>query len=175
MSKKKSTTQKTMDLVAPAPETGKPGPKPKMVYNQETLDKLRAAGRIQCTVPEVAAFFGCSERTVQSFFAEHPDAKEAHEEGKLSGLTSLRRYQFRLAEKNSTMAIWLGKQLLNQREPVQQIETGKPGDFSGLTDEELQQSLAEQAKELADLDPEFAQTMLGSPLGAQRKASRTRH
>ena len=33
------------------------------------------------------------------------------------GKISLRRAQFRLAEHNAAMAIWLGKQYLGQREP----------------------------------------------------------
>jgi hypothetical protein len=36
-----------------------------------------------------------------------------------------------MAEKNAAMAIWLGKQFLGQREPVQQIEHGEVGEFDG--------------------------------------------
>jgi len=85
---------------------------------------------------------------------------------------SLRRSQFALAEKNATMNMWLGKQYLGQREPVQQIETGRPGDFSNLTDAELAAELARQGRELAELDPDFARTMLGSEATGKRS---TRH
>jgi hypothetical protein len=40
---------------------------------------------------------------------------------------------------------------------VQRHEHGKPGDFSHLNDEELKAAIAEQTKELAELDPEFAE------------------
>jgi hypothetical protein len=40
---------------------------------------------------------------------------------------------------------------------IRQVETGKPGDFSDLNDEELKAAIAEQTKELAELDPEFAE------------------
>ena len=37
---------------------------------------------------------------------------------------SLRRYQFQLAQKNTAMAIWLGKQYLGQRDIVHQVGGG---------------------------------------------------
>ena len=43
--------------------------------------------------------------------------KEFHQKYSAAGKISLRRSQFRLAESNATMAIWLGKQYLGQREP----------------------------------------------------------
>jgi hypothetical protein len=55
---------------------------------------------------------------LQIFFAEHPDAKEAHEGGRMEGLASLRRKQFTMAESNASMAIWLGKQYLGQKDQV---------------------------------------------------------
>lgn len=76
---------------------------------------------IQCTLREVTAFFdmklgGCSEDTIQRWckrtygetFASV--ASKMYEVGKIS----LRRAQFRLAEKSAAMAIFLGKNLLGQ-------------------------------------------------------------
>lgn len=125
------------------PAKSKPGPKPKLEHSENLIDQIRALGRIQATVEECASVLRVSERTLQNFFAAHEDAKLAHEEGKFEGLASLRRKQFAMADKNAAMAIWLGKQYLKQREPVQQVETGKPGDFSAKTDEELDTFLAE--------------------------------
>lgn len=119
----------------------KPGPKPKLEMSENLLDQIRALGRIQATVEEVASVLRVSERTLQNFFSLHPEAKLAHEEGKYEGHASLRRKQFAMADKNAAMAIWLGKQYLGQREPVQQIETGGPGDFASLTDTELDQMI----------------------------------
>ena len=39
---------------------------------------------------------------------------------------------------------------------IDRKEVGRPGSFEELTDEELQEAIVEQTKELADLDPEFA-------------------
>ena len=44
--------------------------------------------------------------------------------------------------------------------PMQQVENGSPGDFSHMTDEELVRSILEQTKEIAALDPEFANEVM---------------
>ena len=128
----------------------KPGPKPKLEYSETLVDQLRALGRIQATVEEAASVLRVSERTLQNFFTMHPTAKEAHEDGKREGLASLRRKQFEMAGKNAAMAIWLGKNYLNQREPVQQIETGGPGDFARMSDDELDQHIEELQNSVAE-------------------------
>ena len=40
---------------------------------------------------------------------------------------------------------------------VQRHEHGQPGAFADLNDEELQQAILESTRELAELDPEFAE------------------
>jgi hypothetical protein len=42
---------------------------------------------------------------------------------------------------------------------VERKEVGGPGAFSELNDEELQQAILEQTRELAELDPEFAKQL----------------
>jgi hypothetical protein len=46
---------------------------------------------------------------------------------------------------------------------------GKPGDFSYLNDEELKESLYDVTKELAELDPEFAE--FAKQLAPQKRAT----
>ena len=154
MSKKKppQPPDNVVKLVASNDQPQKPGPKPKLTYDDQTLTLIRKLGKIQCTVQEIASVMGCSERTLQNFFAEHPDAKEAHEDGKREGCASLRRTQFNLAERNTGMAIWLGKQHLGQREPVQQVEHGQPGDFKRLSDDELDEVIKQMQTDLQDAD-----------------------
>lgn len=73
---------------------------------------------IQCTKEEIAGFFDCSEDTIEKFCKrEYGETftvvfKQKRQAGKIS----LRRSQWKLAEKNVTMAIWLGKQYLGQKE-----------------------------------------------------------
>ena len=66
---------------------------------------------IHCTMKEIAAICDCSVQTLENRFLDL--IQKGREEGK----ASLRRRQYALAEKNPAMAIWLGKQLLGQREP----------------------------------------------------------
>lgn len=83
--------------------------RPKVVIDLETVEKL---GQIQCTIRECASFLGIPEGTLK----DRPDFSAAWHKGLEVGKISLRRTQFRLAEKSAGMAIWLGKQYLGQTE-----------------------------------------------------------
>jgi len=130
-----------------------PGPKPKLEHSEALIEQIRALGKIQATVEETASVLRVSERTLQNFFTAHPDAKEAHDEGKSEGRASLRRAQFTSAlNGNATMQIWLGKQLLGQREPIREIEVGKPGDFAQLDDEALNAVIWAEFEEIQEIE-----------------------
>ena len=75
-------------------------------------DIVRKLASIMCTEKEIASFLGCDERTLQR------DAEfcRIFKEGKETGKMSLRRMQWKLAEKSYAMAIFLGKQYLEQRD-----------------------------------------------------------
>ena len=77
--------------------------------------------RIQCTEQEIADFFACSPDTIERWCKREYGRKfaEVFAEKKSDGKVSLRRMQYRLAEKNATMAIWLGKQYLGQRDIIE--------------------------------------------------------
>ena len=83
--------------------------RPKKSIDYETVEKL---SKIQCTQQEIANFLGLSVRTLQ----RDSEFCRIYKKGQDSGRMSLRRMQFKLAEKNATMAIWLGKQYLGQRD-----------------------------------------------------------
>lgn len=73
---------------------------------------------LQCTLDEIAGFFDCSGDTIERWCKrtyELPFA-EAFKRYSAPGKMSLRRYQFDLAKKNASMAIFLGKQYLGQRD-----------------------------------------------------------
>ncbi len=153
-----------------------PGPKPKLVYSAQVVEQIRALARIQCTVDEVAAVIrheegiGVSVRTLQNFFETYPDAKAAHEDGKLEGHASLRRKQFSMADTNPAMAIWLGKQYLGQREPVRQLEVGKPGAFEEMDDDQLREYIELTEREYKEIE----QSLLPAPEPKSRKQA-TKH
>ena len=81
------------------------------------LEKLCA---LQCTDAEIASWFGVSIRTIESRRKQAPYAL-AMERGRGKGKISIRRNQMKLLELgNATMAIWLGKNYLDQRDhPVE--------------------------------------------------------
>lgn len=95
----------------PKAKTGRP----EVEIDLAELEKL--AG-LACTVDDIAAWFGCSRNTILRRLADdkRPEFRHAWECGRGKGRVSLRRSQFKLAEKNATMAIWLGKQLLGQKD-----------------------------------------------------------
>ena len=89
--------------------------RPRIDIDQKQFEQLCS---IQCTKEEIAGFFNCSEDTIERWckreYKESFAVVFAQKRG--VGKISLRRSQFRMAETNPTMAIWLGKQYLGQRE-----------------------------------------------------------
>lgn len=83
---------------------------------------------LQCTHEELATYFRVSTRTIERL-ASTPTVAEIIERGRALGRISLRRQQFKLLRKgNSTIAIWLGKQMLGQRDKLDTTLRTPPGD-----------------------------------------------
>ena len=92
--------------------------RPKKEINQETFEKLCG---IMCTLEEIAGVFNCSEDTIERWCKETYKDTFAETSKRLQGTgkSSLRRMQFKLAERSAAMAIWLGKQYLGQKDTVE--------------------------------------------------------
>lgn len=75
---------------------------------------------MQCTLQEIAGWFKCSEDTIERWCKRtyEENFAEAYKKHSVKGKMSLRRAQFRLAEKSAAMAIFLGKQYLGQTDHV---------------------------------------------------------
>lgn len=107
-------------------------------------DQFEGLCGIQCTLSEIAGIFKCSgdtierwcKRTYKTTFAE------AFKKYSASGKMSLRRLQFRMAETNATMAIWLGKQYLGQTDKVEANVTE--------TSDEIMSEIAAEIKRVKD-------------------------
>lgn len=73
---------------------------------------------LQCTREEICSFFDITDKTLDGWchrtYGESFSVVFAQKRGK--GKISLRRAQFELAKKNAAMAIFLGKQYLDQRD-----------------------------------------------------------
>lgn len=81
------------------------------------LGKVEAAAAIGCTQEEIGSIVGCSDRTLQT----REDCREAIVRGQSRMRTSLRRMQWKKAsEGNVAMLIWLGKQILGQKDRVEE-------------------------------------------------------
>lgn len=78
--------------------------------------------KIGCTLEEMSYILGVSEDTIERNYAD------AYKKGAGEIRKSLRRKQIELALKgNPTMLIWLGKQMLGQKDLQRQEHTGAEG------------------------------------------------
>lgn len=87
--------------------------RPRKEIDKEEFEKLLA---LHCTLSECCAFFDCDDKTLNKWCREQYGSTYSEVFRIKSGLgkISLRRAQFRLAERNAAMAIFLGKNLLGQ-------------------------------------------------------------
>ncbi len=85
------------------------GGRPKKIIDYENVERLAS---IMCTQEEIASFLDLSVRTLQ----RDKEFCRVYKKGLDKGKMSLRRKQFLMSETNPTMAIWLGKQYLDQRD-----------------------------------------------------------
>ena len=82
-----------------------------------SLAAVRNAASIGCTVEEIAAIVGIGRQTLYDRLDADPALREALECGRDEGKATLRRWQWQAAKKgDKTMLIWLGKQMLGQRD-----------------------------------------------------------
>ena len=84
---------------------------------------------LQCTLEEICGWFDVTDKTLDSWCKRTYNASfsEVFKQKRGAGKISLRRSQWRLAEKNATMAIFLGKQFLGQRDNVDVNVTNNDG------------------------------------------------
>lgn len=98
--------------------------RPRKEIDQKQFENLCG---LQCTKEEICGFLEVSEKTLNAWcrrtYKQSFSLVFQQKRGK--GKISLRRSQFRLAEENAAMAIWLGKQYLNQREPGNKTDDGE--------------------------------------------------
>ena len=96
--------------------------RPKKKISQKQFESLCA---IQCTKEEICDVLDVTEKTLNNWCKETYGVgfSLVFSQKRALGKASLRRNQWKLAEKgNSTMLIWLGKQILKQSESPTQDE-----------------------------------------------------
>ena len=98
--------------------------RPKIEWDEKDYKTFEGLCSIQATVKEIEHVLNITDKTINRLCKEHytdedgkpMDFSAVYKKYSETGKMSLRRYQFKLAEKNATMAIWLGKQYLGQRD-----------------------------------------------------------
>lgn len=90
--------------------------RPKFKIDYAVVEKLAS---IMCTQEEIAHFLGCTRDTL----IRDKEFSYIYKKGLDNGKMSLRRAQFKIAQTNATMAIWLGKQYLGQKDINDNFET----------------------------------------------------
>lgn len=112
--------------------------RPLKEIDQVQFEKLCA---LQCTRDEICEWFGVTDKTLTGWckrtYGENFSA--IYEKKRSPGRISIRRAQFKLAEKNATMAIWLGKQYLGQADYARAV------DAQTMEDDPLTKALKEEA------------------------------
>ena len=92
--------------------------RPKTNIDKSNFEKLC---QMQCTLEESAGFFDCCDDTINNWCKEVYDDNFSgvYKKKSMAGKISLRRNQFKIAENNASMAIFLGKQYLGQRDNIE--------------------------------------------------------
>ena len=119
--------------------------RPRKEIKQKEFENLCG---IQCTKLEICAFFNVTDKTLESWCKRtyHAGFSEVFSQKRGMGKISLRRKQWQLAEKSASMAIWLGKQYLDQRDNVDVTVA----DAKGIALDELEKMVMEDDKEGSD-------------------------
>lgn len=96
--------------------------RPQVQIDEAQFNKLC---EMQCTEEEIASFFDCSVDTIERWCKRMFDCTfaEIYKKRSVKGKIALRRYQFDLAKKNPSMAIFLGKNMLGQTDKIEQTIT----------------------------------------------------
>jgi hypothetical protein len=115
---------------------------------------------IFCTQAEICEIMDVDHKTLVAWVERHyeDNFSQVYKKNMGKGKMSLRRAQLKMAQTNPTMAIWLGKQFLNQLDKVEEqitgnviIKTEVPG---GDTDEPLEPLKPETPKPEPEPQPE---------------------
>ena len=109
--------------------------------------------KLQCTEKEICSWFNITDKTLTAWCKRtyKKSFSEIFHEKREAGKISLRRAQWQMAQTNPTMAIFLGKQYLNQKD-VKDISVTKS------TDETVKEMEAYFDAKARDFRPPMEQT-----------------
>lgn len=121
--------------------------RPRAEINQEEFEKLCG---LQCTKEEICDWFGITDKTLDAWCKRTYEQSFSviFEKKRVRGKISLRRAQFKLAEKSAAMAIFLGKNYLGQ--------TDKQEIVSSTIDEKTRQEVEKLIEKIGEKDTDEA-------------------
>lgn len=103
-------------------ERSKGGRPPRTLTDRE-YEQIKAMVRIQCTRDEVCDVMQMDDKTLTKCLKDRGEASFSafYKRHQGEGKASLRRAQWKAATENhnATMLVWLGKQMLGQRDQVE--------------------------------------------------------
>lgn len=116
--------------------------RPRKEIDQKQFENLCG---LQCTLEEICGWFDVCSDTLETWCKRtyKRGFSEVFAQKRGAGKISLRRSQWRLAEKNATMAIFLGKQFLGQRDNMDITV----GDSAALALDELEKMVKQDDSE----------------------------
>lgn len=122
--------------------------KPRLGRPEKEIDRrqFEMMCSIQATQEEICLVLNISDKTLNRWCRQMYGAtfSEVFAQKRALGKISLRRYQWQLAKKNATMAIFLGKQFLGQKDEQTLEVSGNFNPYANLSEAQL--------KKLADVD-----------------------
>jgi hypothetical protein len=126
--------------------------RPEIEITAKQVEQLASIGAKNT---EIADFFGCSVDTIERRFAGDLT------KGRANLRMSLRRWQLKAAEKgNSALLIWLGKQMLDQKDKALLEHSGPDGspiqtvNKNDMTDEQLDHKIYALLGKSTDVTPD---------------------
>lgn len=113
--------------------------RPRKEIDQKQFENLCG---LQCTKEEICGWFDVTDKTLENWCKRtyRSGFSEVFRQKRGLGKISLRRHQWRLAEKNANMAIWLGKQYLGQTDRSEATVL-----YQEMEDDPITKSLKEEA------------------------------
>ena len=99
--------------------------RPKITWDDKQYKQFEVMCGLQCTQQEICNVLDIDHKTLYRLLKTHynADYSQVYNKYASTGKLTLRRYQYKLAERSPAMAIFLGKVYLEQREDNRNIET----------------------------------------------------
>jgi len=107
-------SEKVNEIIA-SYQTGRPV---KLIPDDHTLTRLADMAMLSATDKEICGCLGVCENTFKKFREDYPEVQKIMDAAREEGKLSLRRTQWKMSETNAQVAIFLGKNLLNQSEKL---------------------------------------------------------